>query len=309
MPDQYLRQAQILIGDPAGNAIDVSDLRCTFHVAAEIVTVTPMTCDLFIYNVAPETLRRIDKEFTRVVIYAGYKGNFGRIFDGLIYWRRYGKSSPVDTYVHVQAADTPTAINYQMVSTTLAAGYTQQDVHNTLVDAMRANGVKGSEAPNYDPTQAGRGKVLFGLVRDHWRTHGKTNNVTVTVRAGVVSALPTMAYKPGEAVVLTSRTGLIGYPRRTVNGVEAQCLLNPAIEVGRRVKIDQASVQDVALSADYRAVYFFPDTAADGFYKVIYYEHCGDTRGNDWYTDIICVALDGALPISRAAVLMGLSAP
>lgn len=307
MAKQWLRKCQILIGDPAGNAIDVSELRCTFLVTAEISIIAPPALDLYIYNAAPETIKRIDKEFTQVSIFAGYDGNYARIFNGNIYWKRYGKASPVETYLHIQAADTDLAIRHTLVATTLAAGYTQKDVHNTLVDAMRKNGVKGSEAPDYDPTRAGRGKVLFGMARDHWRTHSRTNNTTVTVKNGTVQAVPLTAYKPGEAIVLTSRTGLVGFPQLTLNGVEARCLLNPAIELHRRVKIDQASVQDIALSPEYTQVVFRPDTAADGFYRVIWYQHSGDTRGNEWYSDIICVALDGALPISRAALLMGLA--
>lgn len=304
MSRQWLRKCQILVGDPAGNAIDMSELRCTFVVTAELM-IAPMALDLFVYNAAPETIRKVDREFTRVVINAGYEGNFGKIFDGQIYWRRYGRSSPVDTYLHIQAADTDQAITYSFVNTTLAAGYTQRDVHDTLVEAMQSYGIKGSRSPNYDPLRAGRGKVLFGLVRDHWRTHAKTNETAVSVRNGVVSAVPLLAYAPGDAFVLTSRTGLIGFPQLTLNGVEARCLLNPAIDLHRRVKIDQASVQDIAISPEYTAVPFRPDIAADGMYKVIWYQHCGDTRGNDWQTDMICVAVDGALPASRAALFMG----
>jgi hypothetical protein len=37
---------------------------------------------------------------------------------------------------------------------------------------------------------------------------------------------------------------------------------------------------------------FLPRVTDDGFYRTIVAEHSGDTRGNDFYTDLTCIALD-----------------
>ena len=82
---------------------------------------------------------------------------------------------------------------------------------------------------------------------------------------------------------INPQTGLIGAPTLTELGADFRILLNPEILVGRQVFMDSATVQLAQAAIDIRKV----RTTADGFYKVKETRLIGDTRGKDWYTDII----------------------
>lgn len=104
---------------------------------------------------------------------------------------------------------------------------------------------------------------------------------------------------PGAVVVLNSDTGMVGMPSQTMGGIEVRCLINPEIKAGSKIKIDEASIQRQALTTNYSAQarqYLIPDIASDGIYKVLGVVMSGDTRGTDWYQDLICLAIGSYVP-------------
>ena len=50
-----------------------------------------------------------------------------------------------------------------------------------------------------------------------------------------------------------------------------------------------------------------PTIAEDGFYKVLYVSHQGDTRGTPWYSTMLCIRADGQGPIPLNLVPKGIS--
>lgn len=305
MARQWLRRCSVLVGDDGGTGIDLSALKCTFTVLKG-TRETTNAADVTIFNPAPLTVRRIADEFTRLVLIAGYEGNFHRIFNGWIRWRRFGRASQTDTFIQLQAGDGDKELNFSVVSHTLAAGYTQEEVKDALVEAMELT--LGYSGPHQEEG-APRGKVLFGMARDRMRDHARTNRMTYSVQDGELQLVSELAYLPGEVIELSPETGLIGLPRLTFQGVEARVLLNPAIRIDRLVYIDQKRIQDIALSPvlNYggRDLTYRPPNDASGVYRVIFVRHVGDTRGNDWYTDLVAVSVDPSLPIPVGAIGMG----
>ncbi len=115
---------------------------------------------------------------------------------------------------------------------------------------------------------------------------------------------------PGTGFVLNSRTGMIGMPIQTIDGIQVTCLLNPKIVPGSRIQIDQASVQQAKFDPSYTGVVnnsMIPATADDGFYKVLMVNHTGDTRGTPWYTNCLCLRADGKGPIPLNLVQKGIN--
>ena len=53
---------------------------------------------------------------------------------------------------------------------------------------------------------------------------------------------------------------------------------------------------------NYGNLYFPADTTADGFYRVLVVEYEGDTRGNPWYSNLICLAADTSASSNTGAV-------
>ncbi len=113
--------------------------------------------------------------------------------------------------------------------------------------------------------------------------------------------VPAAGYLPGEAVLLTSETGLIGTPEQTNEGVKVRCLLNPRLRIGGRIKLDNKSVlmakTELKMSAQRP-----PRLDDDGFYRILKVEFSGDTHGQNWYADMICIGIDDTsrLPLDMA---------
>ena len=68
------------------------------------------------------------------------------------------------------------------------------------------------------------------------------------------------------------------------------------LRVYGRLKIDNASIQDSRLplnnaGLNQLAAVQIPKRDADGLYRILSIDYCGDTRGNDWYCDIACMSL------------------
>lgn len=127
-----------------------------------------------------------------------------------------------------------------------------------------------------------------------------------------------------EAIVLNANTGLIGMPQQTMGaGVNVRCLINPNIKLGGLIRLDQASVYRQSLGNDQVGqspgllgesttdgnIYVDGLPGAqlaaintDGDYIVGSIDYTGDTRGQAWYMDLLCLA-KGAAELQSASVI------
>lgn len=294
---QYNRKASLIIGQSAGDALDLSELRFVFDIRRGDLQ-TPNSARVRVFNVGPETARRVQKEFTRLVLQAGYGGNYGIIFDGNIKQVRRGRVSQTDTYLDITAADGDSAYNFAVVNTTLAAGSTPADHVAAACTAMNPYGVTQGYTPNLPVNPLPRGKVMFGMARDFMRQSAKTTQTVWSIQDGKVVMVPETSYKPGEIPVITAATGMVGLPEQTQNGIRVKMLLNPNVKISQLIKIDNASIQRFEFSLNTTQqqeagrIALQNKLQDDGFYYVMVAEHTGDTRGNDWYTEVISLAAD-----------------
>lgn len=111
--------------------------------------------------------------------------------------------------------------------------------------------------------------------------------------------VPASGYLPGEAVVLSAGTGLIGTPKANDKGIEIKCLLNPRLRIGGRVRLDNAGAGEAGLKAGTGRE---PRDVHDGLYRILSITFSGDTRGTDWYATLSCVGIDDTsqLPLDEA---------
>lgn len=301
---QYRRKFSVLVGDGAGAALDLSELRVTFQIRRGDLQ-TPNSADVRIYNVADQTAHRIRSEGTRIVIQAGYEGNFGLIFDGTIKQVRKGRVDARDSYVDITAADGDMAYNYSTLAVSLAAGATPDDAMQAFVKSMAAQGISQGYKPELSTNGSVRGRVYYGMTRDELREWAEVQDVLWSIQDGKLTLIPKTSYIPGEVPVISSATGLIGVPEQTQNGIEMRVLLNPSLKIGERIKLDSTvNLYRYGLDVPSQAVSEFQrqqiKTNADGLYYVMVANHSGDTRGNDWYTDLICLAVDATVPPAMA---------
>lgn len=301
--EQYLRACKLVVyGTDLTDGLDLSNLRIKFAVKRSD-TMTPNVADIRVYNVATATalsmLLNLNPTPTApnrggVLLQAGYVGNVGVIFQGNIKQIILGRESATDTFVDIIAGDGDRAYNFAVVNASLAAGSTQSDQIALAAAAMAPKGVTTGHLGDIPPTQLPRGKVLYGNARNYLRDVAQNTQKTWSIQDEKITFVPIKSYLPGERVVLTSKTGLIGTPNQTNEGVNVKCLLNPLIKIGGLIDIAEATIADfkINLNVPNSAANIPPPLTADGVYYVLVAEHTGDTRGVDWYTSMICINTD-----------------
>lgn len=302
MSEQYLRRWSLVVASPGASdqGLDLSALKIKFAVRQADIQ-TPNSSYIRVYNLSETTRNRLlSKEFTAVRLQAGYQdSNYGLVFQGQIKYTARGRDNATDVYVELTGADGDEAYNFAVItdpSSTLAAGSLPGDHVAAALQAMAPYGITQGFVNQLGTTALARGKVLYGMARDVLRTVTRTYGVSWSIRDSQLQLVALNSYEPGEAVVLTSSTGLIGMPRQEPDGIHVRCLLNPNLKYGRLIKLDNASITTFLGPAIYGFnPGFIPEIANDGIYKCYVVEHAGDTRGSEWYTDLICLSNAGSV--------------
>lgn len=285
---QWKRWCNLAVGN--GGGLDLSGLHIKFTTHKGDVE-TPNSAEITIYNLSPETVARIKGEFKRVVLSAGYVSNNGIIFDGTIRQVRSLRSG-ADSWVEIIAADGDRAYNFATVNCTLAAGARPADQVAACGAAMAAKGTETGYIPDLGGQALPRGKVMYGMARSYMRDVADTTDNTWSIQDGKMQMVPASAYLPGEAVVLTASTGLIGSPEQTNEGIKVRSLINPRIRIGGRIKLDNASIVTAKVDLAPGAISQAAKLDNNGYYRVLKVEHTGDTHGTDWYGDLVCIGID-----------------
>ncbi len=307
MSQQWLRRCSLIVADASGSGLDLSGLRIKFQIK-QADKETPQTASIRVYNLADDTVNKIQKEFTQVVLQAGYEnGAFGIIFSGTIKQTRKGRENSIDSYIDILGADGDTFSNYAILNYSLAAGSTPQGRVAAACQGVSIGYVPG----NLTGPTLPRGKVVCGMARDELHTQAATNGLTYSIQNGQIVFLPLNGYRPNEAVVVNAQTGMIGWPEQTENGIKVRTLLNPQLEIGCKLQIDNASILIAPAAPQFTALQGIDSMSnpsanplqatvplnSDGLYRIYVIESVGDTRGNDWYNDIICLSIDGTVPM------------
>ncbi|MBO9332914.1 hypothetical protein GHR37_27610 [Achromobacter xylosoxidans] len=293
--EQWIRKASLIVGTE--DALDLSELRFIFRIKRGD-TQTPNTLRVRVYNVSEQTALRTMKEFTRVVLQAGYEGNYGIIFDGTIIQIRLGRENQTDTYVDITAADGDSAYNFGFVNQTLAAGATMRDVVDASMKAMEKKGVTRGYMAFLTEQRLARGKVMFGLARKFMEGVARTTQSVWSIQDGKAVLWPETSYNPGDIPVISPQTGLVGLPEQTSNGITARMLLNPSVKIGTLIQLKNEAIQlyeynpDIKQQSENGNIEMQSALNDEGLYYVMLAEHWGDTRGNDWYTEVVCLAAD-----------------
>jgi len=317
---QYLRQFSLIVATAAGAGLELGALRCTFSIRRGDIQ-TPNTCDARIYNLSANTANKIaSPEFTQLQIKVGYgsASNLALIFAGSLKQVRLGREDQKDSYVDITAADGDEAYNFAPLALTLAGGAaTPTSAVQAMIAAMAKEalasptGTPGGQAvssgyiPPLSSNAPPRGRTYFGSCKDELRELAANNDCKWSMQDGKICLIPNTGYiVGGDPVLITPATGLIGVPEQTQNGLGIRTLLNPALKIGQRIQLQSSNINqyryglDTLSTAQQKFTQAVLSTAADGIYYVMRANHSGDTRGNDWYTDLVCLSVDAKIPTS-----------
>jgi hypothetical protein len=256
-----------------------------------------------IYNLNPPTQNTVLTQGMAVQLQAGYvNGNYGQIFTGNLFQPLWDRENVVDFKTILHIIDGLGMLDQKITNLTQQAGYD----YPAFIASLAANAqIETGGLMNMGGKTFPRGRSAFGtpdkflkeITRDlnaqYWIGDGQLN---------VGSIDDESATDPNDALVITPATGLVGQPQSILvatpqlnqSGVSFRTLLNPGITIKKppnlmMVKLDNSAVR--LQKAQIGEMPTLPDQ--DGIYKVIGVRHWGDTRGNDWYTDVTAVNRTG----------------
>jgi hypothetical protein len=318
---QWLRKINLTVyssvkGGDKKDGIELSQLRIDFRLTKQ-TNATPNFLQVKVYNMAPETIQKVGQH-KRIQLSAGYQANFGMIFDGEVALYIIGKENPVDSYLEIIAGDQPT----QNQNVTLDLSFPP----NTTPEQQVKAGLEQAKIPT-GQIDLGKGqqKTLrythyLGPLPQFMRNHTNATASQWYIDDGKAYVIPITGYLKGEIVDLSPTTGLVGIPKVSPDGIEAICLLNPKLRISGLVHIDSKLLSNVAFTPG-GTPYFTPgvphpliptgsaftrgaaSVSPTGVYKILLLNHYGDTRGNPWYSEVICAAsgADGELLLNSSS--------
>lgn len=268
-----------------------TSLRVTFTIQKYGWT-TPNFSEISVYNMSPETENLVYKNGTRIMVEAGYKnGNFGVIYDAPIFqplWEREDYHTFKVIFRCVDAMD----IIYENHVATVGTALDHQK--NMVIQMMSRARVPSNIkiADNMVSKTLSRPKVYFDNPMIYLRKWAQQNGTLPSVIDREIildkpqSAVTTTVQE--SAIVLSpDEGGLVGTPQQTQDGVNFTCLLNPLISIffpPMIIKIDNSKIRQAALQYNNAG---FARLDSDGMYRVIGVTHIGDTRGNEWYSNVV----------------------
>ena len=311
--DQWIRKMSLIVYQGVGpvankeTGLDLSQLRVNFSLK-KMVNPTPNILYARIYNLSPKTEQKV-KEFGRVSLSAGYQKNFGLLFDGTVVQYVQGKENAVDTYLDIWAGDGDMPNNNSVTNVTWPAGTSVVDKIKYMASTMEGV-VIGDIKPEGGDEKSVRAETKVAMTRDAIRDYANDTASWYYIDNGTFHMIPMMGYREGQEVVLTPKTGLIGMPQVSPDGIHATCLINPKLRLGGVIQIrdndGRSGLSNVPFipgstvpwagidvpAATGTKKFAAAPTSPTGRYTILLMEHHGDSRGTPWYTEMVCQATD-----------------
>lgn len=300
---QFIRKGSVVVSN-GSLSMDLSDFHYTFSIQA-MDTESPNNARVRIYNLSDKTADRIKGEFSRILISAGYEGNVGKIFEGTIKQIKRGREDNISRYVELFSADSDLGYNFGIVNQAIKAGSNPLDRIKAIAPSLGSGGAPLlPDLSTVNPASLSRGKVMFGMARTVMRDEAENLDATWSIQKEKVQVIGMRSYLPNEVVELTSQTGMIGVPEQTDQGISVRCLINPKLVVGGLIKINNAAINQLTKGVfdvpfnQWTGIQFAASTASDGLYRVYVIDYNGDIRGQPWYCDLVCLAINPSNKVS-----------
>lgn len=264
IPDRIV---QVRVGPSGGGGLMWSaPLFITFDVEVHTGR-TPNKGTINLHNLKDDSVAFIESPDQVVQLLAG-EGTPDLLFQGDIHPRDSGTAWEGGTRkTTIIAADG----RRKFRDSNFSASYPPNTTRNTILpDVIAGLAVPSSYIATLPPKQYPAGWAWCGRAARALDDILGTD-ATWSIQAGALQILLTGTPMPGNAVVISAATGMIGSPKRTKNGVDFRHRLDPRIRPGGPVRIESRE-----FTGDCRA------TKA---------RHAGDSWGQVWQTSGSAVAV------------------
>jgi hypothetical protein len=265
-----------------------------------------------IWNPTKETERKIIQEVgegSEVYFYAGYsKGKYGQIFGGKVFQVMFTREQVTDYKLTLICMDGERLFKDNFVNFTLDE-YTDQTLLNEVAARAKSTIPVGTISSGIDNRKKFRGATFLGRPDKIVREVVRRNSAQMFMKDGELNVVKLTDAPQGNPILVDPSTGLIGTPQQTDFGISFRVLLNPEIILTSPlsyVKLDlsQINVQEQKRTPSQNPnAPHTPKIPKDGFFSIGGVRHIGDTRGNDWYTDVVGYGIGGRTGLTPATML------
>lgn len=263
------RAAAIVVGKYGGQGKRLQGTRITFDLSKSLSS-SLNNAKVSVFNLAPDTRALLETRGTAITLQAGYGEAIDTLFAGEVL-KATTRYDPPNWVSEVDCVDGLNALRSAVLYQTFPEGMPRRAVISALVNRLVSKGVSRGVIEETS--------VLFAPLSSPLTVSGSIRNIldrlafewgfTWSIQDGVFEIRDVGKLRPGWRLVplISPKSGLIGSPERTEEGLHIRCLLTPAIYPGQRFKLE---------------------SSIKGIFQAIKVNHRGDTHGGDWTTDIIC---------------------
>lgn len=243
-----------------------------FRIRFDVLTNTADTMNptsIYIYNLGPDSRARFERRHSKIALSAGYEGNEGEIFVGVVARVRTRKEGP-DYVTHIEAKDGLLAHEGSTINQSFGQPTSLTDAVTSVVKSFEGSGIALPNIPGLNlPTKtyhsgiALSGKSITVL---NQILKGSKLSATILKESLLITAKGEARGEGEQIFVLSTDTGMVGIPEVGESGITVNSLLNPQLEAFKRIIIKSRFV--------------------NGIYRMVTVRHAGDTFQGDFMSKI-----------------------
>jgi hypothetical protein len=301
----YMRKYQLTLRNKEGNEVFVitssefepEAIQIEFRV--DRAYQWPNYAEIAIYNLNRRAENEIIEKGYKVTLEAGYKdGVYGVIFDGEVLQPIWDRVHVTDIILRLNCIDSMGLVGANFVSETLPRNQYQKRLITKMAQACRVQQFDVDIDDQIPDKIMPRGRAYFGEPKYFLQDFAQDNQAQLIIQNGkaqVVKMGSSSHYvNSDEALVVNPQNGLVGYPTQHQDAVLFRSLLNPNFALSfppMLVFLDQSIIRQEAI----RIYGHDSRLEEDGLYRVGRVIHIGNTRGNEWYSDVMGVSWGAGL--------------
>lgn len=298
---------------------DPEALRVTFDVLHTAISSPYSFATITVYNLSDPEMQNLVLNAAWVTLEAGYQYGSNKssiIWDGPVLQVLYGRPNVVDKTITFNCVATTPELEDNFVNGSYGPLFSQAQAVEQMISDTGGN--PSQQISSYasgilNAKKYPRGKTVFGqaskyigdIARDNFLQYrispgGKhtiselANPDTPITPAYIYASAPPPGWLAKQATTVSE--SIIGVPTQSPFGVDFTVLLDPRLYVAvppMVLGLDYTVITQ--LQAQYPLPQQYTPLPKDGSFICAQIRHYGDTRGNDWYTDVTGVSRVWAL--------------
>lgn len=256
---------------PGTSTIEITDLRIKFDVKKNLAK-NPNPCTIFVYNLAETTRNEIERGLARITLYAGYDNSPRLLFSGD---RKFAasKQDKTEWETKIEVTDGGRAFAHARMNRSYKPPIQVRQVLRDAAASMNTTLPSEIEKATQLQQSIPVGLSLVGPTRDILTQMLAPYNYGWSFQNGQLQILRDEDVRPGDLIVVSEDTGMIGSPERVSpdhkkdrSDITFEMLMYPELNPGRAVQVISRSIK--------------------GNFKIKEVVHTGDTHNKDWKSKV-----------------------